>query len=1034
MRFFMPKRITAIILLAAFFAACLTFTAAAETEVIVSGDPNGAASAGVYGKAETDKALRLTVTSPSLYRTFYQVNPGNTYTNHKYLVYEANIVPESGVKSVYLQTASSARVSAHVTSFNERQWNHFMFVYEVPTDEAPKGRTTCYVNGEAILTDSVNIEAFRGTDVRIAVDSTLTQKIADRQDLYAYVDDIKLYLTDEMPSAPEMPRAENAAGNVIEAADGDTAGMISSGECEVRLYRGKDFSRQLAPEDTVSFGDTAVFEKDEKYSYYTIAIAGKKYLCNDDSGQSFISDTGESTCVTRAFGKDSGDASARFSFAGTSEVLSSVSMEDCREEYRCLIFEMNFVPEYGFDKIILDADSSEIPISSVSDGWVCGRWNNIRYAFDFANENLYIYMNGRLAETYDTDGAQIAAAKKAVIKTVFSGTMHVDDFKVYYSSNENTEPAIPKINEAEYSVRGDVLILDDGAKTADFYAGNAAVRCYTDESFEKEADSGGSLSTGNVLVLQSKDNLYGFYYVLLKRSQEDIKTMDVLLHYNSETNCLDITGKLSLKRKETISLHAAPAAADGKDLCWNFTSDENGTISCTIPFGSSFVAKKYSYVITSESEMKKGEFSAADSKSMADFLTNINAAANADKVKHEIINTAPLAALDNGDSHKDFSYMAELVFSMRPSELYTSDSLINAYMTAEGLSYVKNGKISFAQFLSNYGGYLGSGYAANFNALSDKEQTETAALFKSGLIFKSFSQIYDDVLWISRYRLQETAPALGRFFLDYCDKNGISLEAYNKIKNDYKREQIFASMYSDRKSKYYITDIINEFNALTEEKSTAAVTGGSGGKTSGSAVGSKVSVTQGASADTNRQDSAFTDINGHWAENAINKISAAGIINGFGDNTFRPDRTVTRAEFTKMIISAVEKKKTLPNGENILFSDVSPQSWYSVYIKKALAAEIIQGFDGCFLPEETITREDAAVIMYRCIRLLGKNSDAADLNYLDANDISEYAEEAVSGLTSCGILKGAGNMFFPKKGMTRAEVAEMTVRLLEMKL
>ena len=1036
MNFSAVKRITAVFL--ACCVVCLGCAVSADTLPVVSGDPTGAAATAVFGKAADDKSLYLTVTSPSLYRTFYQVNPGGTYTNYRYLVYEANIAPVSGVKSVYLQTASSARVSALATEFDNNRWNHFMFVYEVPTADYANGRTTCYVNGEAVFTDAVNAGTFRGTDVRIALDSTVTQKIADRQDLYAYIDDINLYLTDDMPGAPEMPTADSAEDGVIEVAEEDTADSVYADADAVRIYRGGDFSQLLAADDKLKYGDTAVVEKNGKYAYFTIGIKGKRYLCSDGSGERFSHGGAQYASVSGVFGKAANDVSAKLTADSPVSVAAQTDMENGGARYDSLIFEMNFVPQSGFERISVTADSAEIDGTALDDGWVCGRWNNVRYVFALDDSKVYAYINGRAVSESGTDTAAVAAAQSAGVEAAFSGTAFADDFKVYYTSADGRVPTVPTVDSVRHDVRGDALVVGAQTKAENIAADCAEMRCYTDGTFSAAAPDGTALQSGNVLVLQSLGDVYNYYFVLTERGQAETKEMNVTLRYNPETNCLEINGSLASARREVINIEATPVTG-GDVFRYGIKSDRDGNISDSIAFGTKFIGKKYSYTVNSDSEIKKGEFSATDSRSMANFLAGINAAANSSAIESELRVTAPLIALDNGDGGKDFAYMADLVFSMRPTGGYTADGMINAYMISEGMNYVKSGRLTFDKFLTDYGAYLDADYAAKYGALSSQVRSEMNTVYAHGIVFASFGDMFDDVTWLCGYRLQTAATAMGRYFLAYCADNGVSLAAYNSLANDYKREQVFAAMYPKRSEKYYISDVISEFNACTAANgdSTGGGNGGNSGNggSGGSGGGSKVSMTQPTVPDNpngSSESRIFSDTNGHWAADVIERMNVLGIVNGFEDGSFRPDETVTRAEFAKMMITALGKKITLTAAEGEVFADVQPQDWYYDYVKSASAERIVMGYDGRFAPNDAVTREDAAVMLYRCMQKLGEYTADGEPSYADADSISQYAHGAVAVLTQYGILTGDGNMFRPGDGMTRAEVAAMTARFIEM--
>ena len=70
----------------------------------------------------------------------------------------------------------------------------------------------------------------------------------------------------------------------------------------------------------------------------------------------------------------------------------------------------------------------------------------------------------------------------------------------------------------------------------------------------------------------------------------------------------------------------------------------------------------------------------------------------------------------------------------------------------------------------------------------------------------------------------------------------------------------------------------------------------------------------------------FTDIEGHWAAADINALSAAGVIGGYSDGTFRPDRTLTRAEAVKLI-NRVVGVQIDPSENRELFRDLTPKHW-----------------------------------------------------------------------------------------------------------
>jgi len=164
----------------------------------------------------------------------------------------------------------------------------------------------------------------------------------------------------------------------------------------------------------------------------------------------------------------------------------------------------------------------------------------------------------------------------------------------------------------------------------------------------------------------------------------------------------------------------------------------------------------------------------------------------------------------------------------------------------------------------------------------------------------------------------------------------------------------------------------------------------------------------------------FSDMTGaDWAEDAVEYLYKEGIINGRSENTFAPNETVTRAELVKMIVEAFE---VTAGNESAAFGDVTEGDWYASYIKKAASAGIVNGADGAFRPNDGITREDAALIIFRALGL----ENSGEITFSDAADISDYAKDAISAMVENGYINGMGDgSFKPKATLTRAQAAQL---------
>ncbi|MBD3921762.1 S-layer homology domain-containing protein [Paenibacillus sp. PR3] len=165
----------------------------------------------------------------------------------------------------------------------------------------------------------------------------------------------------------------------------------------------------------------------------------------------------------------------------------------------------------------------------------------------------------------------------------------------------------------------------------------------------------------------------------------------------------------------------------------------------------------------------------------------------------------------------------------------------------------------------------------------------------------------------------------------------------------------------------------------------------------------------------------FTDLNGHWANNAIVRAATMGIVNGYADGTFRPDNKITRAEFTAMITRAFELK-AITVGVTPEFADAAQlPGWARTAIAEASAAGIITGYsDHTFRPNQLITRTEMAVIIVRVLEL--PQDASGKPTFADSDSIPAWARPSIAVAVEAGIIKGSsGNQFLPKGNASRAE-------------
>lgn len=123
------------------------------------------------------------------------------------------------------------------------------------------------------------------------------------------------------------------------------------------------------------------------------------------------------------------------------------------------------------------------------------------------------------------------------------------------------------------------------------------------------------------------------------------------------------------------------------------------------------------------------------------------------------------------------------------------------------------------------------------------------------------------------------------------------------------------------------------------------------------------------------QSSGFTDVaSGAWYNNAVSTLTRAGILDGYEDGSFRPNASITRAEFTKIAVSFF---KHVGGASSNPFNDVPDSAWYAEFVKAAAELGLIDGYeDGTFRPNAPITRAEACTIVNRT---LGRAPDKDNL-------------------------------------------------------
>ena len=177
---------------------------------------------------------------------------------------------------------------------------------------------------------------------------------------------------------------------------------------------------------------------------------------------------------------------------------------------------------------------------------------------------------------------------------------------------------------------------------------------------------------------------------------------------------------------------------------------------------------------------------------------------------------------------------------------------------------------------------------------------------------------------------------------------------------------------------------------------------------------------------------AFTDTKGIAAQQAIETLAAYGVLNGMTKTTFEPAANLTRAQFAKIVVGALN----LTPEYRGTFKDVAQSAWYAPYVDTAAAYGIVNGVgDGKFNPDGAITVQEAAAMTARAASLCGmdpalEHPDTALRAYSDASRVSSWAKLSMAYCAASGLWAQGASALTPTRQITRGEIAQMLCGLL----
>ncbi|MCK9478898.1 MAG: S-layer homology domain-containing protein [Firmicutes bacterium] len=176
----------------------------------------------------------------------------------------------------------------------------------------------------------------------------------------------------------------------------------------------------------------------------------------------------------------------------------------------------------------------------------------------------------------------------------------------------------------------------------------------------------------------------------------------------------------------------------------------------------------------------------------------------------------------------------------------------------------------------------------------------------------------------------------------------------------------------------------------------------------------------------------FPDIDGHYAKEAIEILASIGYLDNIADTVFEPDRPIVRADAAALIMRASRLKVMSYDG---IYTDIDTSSWYADYLQTAYDTGIAQGDSNQFRPNDSITREEFAKIIVTMFEgVSGRKIDRGFVaeGFDDFGSMSDWAVPYISKSINQGLFKGTTDTIFdPQSSITRAQAVLVVKRVIE---
>lgn len=453
-------------------------------------------------------------------------------------------------------------------------------------------------------------------------------------------------------------------------------------------------------------------------------------------------------------------------------------------------------------------------------------------------------------------------------------------------------------------------------------------------------------------------------------------------------------------------------------------TEENGEYSYVFSLGRLFSSGEYTAEVSCGGGTAATEFVYVNADEAAEILARVNAAKSVEEMSAVLAANCSGLGMEQAEYDTKKSCIDEIIFYRRPAGGYDSKSFLGEYNSARCIYDITRGDGALKEIFDKYAETIGIRYDDDIAVFGENVSDMLfTRLKKENYKELPLRTAIEQNLLVARLLCADRYTYIEEILESEIKANAYDLEYYNKVAD---KEKIFKKIYAARSEISAYADIKTVFEAAAREAYREISSSGSGG--SGSGGGSKGGLSSvrvnPSGGDVFAENGAdFSDIGTHWAKEYIGRLSAMKIINGYPNGTFMPNGYVTRAEFVKIAVGAFG----IPaNGAECAFSDVAADDWFFGAVSAAAENGIVNGTGTLFKPNDPVTRQDAAVILAR----IKNAADAAETAFADNDRIADYARGAVAYLFNKKVINGDNGSFYPERSITRAETAAMIVRLL----